>query len=402
MSDFNWREKELIFKPIYTKLKFQKINKEFSGITPPSIFIGSKLDYPNLNVGILSPITLEEKPSHYDNPEYWYSQKLSINQIIDYRTNLMNSRFKTNAKGVRTNSKLIQLSQEVAMSMKHTNIDFSLKKRPFIQQSFDKITSQFGPTAEIENAKATENISIPTSVEKIYNDTDLKAADAIETLTKKSFNEYQITQLLSAGTLGLKYNRRFVPTRFSITATDDILCKLILNEVKSNQQINENRIYFGNYLGNYFMIILLKGLWSYELFEMYMPDFISKEEKIDYTTDYEFYFGRKNYAENCVGGYYAARLPITELLKKEKIQASVIVLRFITSEYKIPLGVFVVRQAVKSSLQSTPILYENRKETLKRAQEIILKIFKYNISNIIKESKVLNNIKKQTTLAEFI
>ena len=37
--------------------------------------------------------------------------------------------------------------------------------------------------------------------------------------------------------------------------------------------------------------------------------------KARFTTDYEPYTGRKTYAENCVGGYYAARLPILEKLK---------------------------------------------------------------------------------------
>lgn len=399
MSD--WNQKELLFKQVYNKLQTQKIDKNFSGVTPPSIFIGSKLDYPNLNVGILSPISPEEQPSNYDNPEYWYNNKLPLDKIVDYRTSLMNSRFKTTAHDARKSSKLIQLSQEVAMSMKTANIDFDLRKKPTFNSSFNKVSLPFGPAVEIESAKATENISVPTQIEKVYSDTDLKAVNAVNILTKKGFNEYQITQLLSAGTLGLKYNRRFVPTRFSITATDDILCKLTLNEVKMNEQISENRIYFGSYLGNYFMIILTPGLWSYELFEMYIPDFIEKDEKIGYTTDYEFYFGRKSYAENCVGGYYAARLPIAELLKKEKIQASVIVLRFTTPEYKTPLGVFVVRQAVKASLSSLPLDFNTKEEALKKAREFILQRFRYDINSILKESKILNYINKQTSLAEF-
>lgn len=397
----DWNQKELLFKQVYNKLETRKIDKNFSGTTPPSIFIGSKLEYPNLNVGILSPINVEEKPSNYDDPKYWYSNKLPIDKIIDYRTSLINSRFKTTAHEARNNSKLIQLSQEIAMSMKTTNIDFNLKKKPTFNPSFNKVSLPFGPAVEIDNAKATENISIPTSIEKVYSDTDLKATNAIQILNKKGLNEYQLTQLLSAGTLGLKYNRKFVPTRFSITATDDILCKLILNDVKTNQKIQETRIYFGSYLGNYFMIIFTPGLWSYELFEMYLPDFISENEKITYTTDYEFYIGRKNYAENCVGGYYAARLPIAELLKKERLQASTIVLRFITPEYKTPLGVFVVRQAVRAALDSIPNMYPLREEALKKAREFILNKFKYDISHIMKESKVLNYIQKQTSLAEF-
>ena len=62
-----------------------------------------------------------------------------------------------------------------------------------------------------------------------------------------------------------------------------------------------------------------------------------------YSTDYESYEGRKEYAEETAGGYYACRLPVLEKMKEIRRQGSCLDLRFITPEYHVPLGVWVCR-----------------------------------------------------------
>ena len=70
------------------------------------------------------------------------------------------------------------------------------------------------------------------------------------------------------------------------------------------------------------------------------------------------FFGRKKYAENTVGGYYAARIAVLEQLRIIKKQSSVLALRFVDpNEYIAPLGVWVVREAVRRALKSKPIIF---------------------------------------------
>ena len=54
---------------------------------------------------------------------------------------------------------------------------------------------------------------------------EIKASEAIEFLYKNEFNEYTLSKILSVGVIGLAKNKKLVPTRWSITATDDILGK---------------------------------------------------------------------------------------------------------------------------------------------------------------------------------
>jgi hypothetical protein len=68
------------------------------------------------------------------------------------------------------------------------------------------------------------------------------------------------------------------------------------------------------------------------------------------STDYENFYGRKSYATNTFGGYYATRLPILEFLERRKRQASVLAIRLETPSYWAALGVWVVRESVRKAL----------------------------------------------------
>lgn len=377
------------------------VDKEFTGNSPPTVFVGSKyIQYKKANVGVLSPLDIKEEAWKYDNPYYWYENKYNIQKIVDLRANLINARKKTDIFDVRTNNRFLELAQEIAMSNKTTTVEIELKKKLMAKVNLDKIHLPFGPSGEINKINITENIKLEPKIEKVFYDTDLKAADAIKILHEKGFYEYQLSQLLSIGVMGLKHNRKLVPTRWSITATDDLLAKDYINEIKNYSVLENCKLYSGDYFGNYYFILMFPEVWSYELFESAMPDILSNEN-IYTVTDHENYYGRKNYADNAVGGYYAARLSLLEELRKLKKQASCLVLRFVTSEYSMPLGVFVVRQAVRKALNSNMYRFENKKSMLDFTRNIILRKFGYNIDNQLKDSKILNSINKQIKLSNY-
>ena len=144
-------------------------------------------------------------------------------------------------------------------------------------------------------------------------------------------------------------------------------------------------------------------VWSYELFETYAPKTSwNVTPKVQFTTDYEPYQGRKTYANNCAGGYYATRLGILEQLKQMKRQASVLALRFITGEYAVPLGVWVVREAARKAMQSKPIEFASKELMLNYARLKIKKKFNFDLDQILKESILLKEMKQQSKLSSFI
>ncbi|MFH1684683.1 MAG: hypothetical protein ABH983_00095 [Candidatus Micrarchaeota archaeon] len=122
-------------------------------------------------------------------------------------------------------------------------------------------------------------------------------------------------------------------------------------------------------------------------------------DKIDFTTDHENFNGRKDYAENCAGGYYAARLAIAEKLQKLKRQGSVLALRFITGEYAIPLGVWVVREATRAALKQKPLVFEEKRLMMDYAKKLVKKRFNYDLDNLLRESVMLKEMKNQTKLS---
>ncbi len=323
--------------PIYSKLQTKtiKFNKdEFFGGSPPSVFVGSKLTYPNVNVGILSVPDFKEEVWAYDDVKYWVSQGFNIQQILRFRTGLVNSRFQTNVKKI--DSKFLEMAQEIGMSKKEVDVEVKLKKKPNFNLNFDKKVKPMGPAVNLQKLKITDNIKIERKIEKVYYDIDLKANDAIQYLYKNKFDENVLTQLLSIGILGIKKNRKLVSTRWSITATDDMIGKQLIKQIKNYNSIDDYKLFYGSYLGNYYYVMMFPEVWNYELFELYMPGSVwNFDGKITIATDDEDYYGRKGYVKNTSGGYYAARLPFLEYLNKIRRQASILCIRFVSDIFLI-------------------------------------------------------------------
>src|SRR3989344_1834824 len=392
-------------------IKFQTFTKsneiikqeDFSNYTPPTVFVGSRLVHPLVNVGILSPLEETNKPEIYDSPQQWYNNKFSIKQIVHLRMNLMNSRFKSNVHDAIKSPRFLELSQEIGMSLKPVNFEVTLKNKQKRIPEFEPISIPFGPSANLKRLKLTENPKISPKIEKVFYDTDLKAVNAIDYLYSKGYDEHALTQLLTIGKMGVKKNRKLVPTRHSITAIDDTLGKQLISNIKHYPTLDEYRLYSGVYFGNVYFIMMFPEIWSYELFEMYLPGAVwNFTGKIELMTDYEDYYGRKNYASQCVGGYYSSRLAVVEYLNKITKQASCLVIRAETPAYTDQLGVWVVRQSARTALSNQPIIFEDKNSMLNYVHNEMLNNFKYNPEYIFNNSRLLKNLNTQMKLSKFI
>lgn len=385
--------------PIMVKIGAQKkvnveAKQDFFGQSP-NVFVG-RFGYPEVNVGILGVEHYEE----HDNPLLWSKENYDIAKIINLRSSLINSNFKAKITGFK--ERFMEMSKEVGMAEKPVDVEVNLNKKPVFSLSFEQDVMPHGPNVKLKNARITENPKIPGVVDKVVDDIDFKASNALNYLYKKNLDEHYLTRLLSIGTLGVKKQRKLVPTRFAITAVDSNLGNNLVKNIKEYNQTGY-LAFFGGYLGNYFLILLFPEVYSYELFETYAANTswnVSKETA--YTTDYEPYDGRKSYAENCGGGFYAARLSLLEKLSGMKRQASCLCLRFITGEYYAPLGVWVVRQAVRKTLENKPIEFSSKELMIAYAKGLAKKKFNYDISEILQKSILLNSIKTQKKLGSFM
>lgn len=368
-----------------------RLNREQFFGNSPAPFIG-RFGYPFVKVGVLSPPEATEDAWLYDAPRFWSARQFNISEIVEFRSSLINSHSKSH---VRSASRLQEISRQVGMAEKPVELELFLKRMPVLRMSADSVSAPTGPSAEVRFARVTSNPKIPAKVDKVYSDTDLRAAEAINYLYGSGFDENFLSRILSVGTVGLKPDRKLVPTRYSITATDDMVGKRLIGMIKDCGACNDYSLYFGGYLGNYFAVLMFPEVWSYELFETLAGSGY-------FTTDYEPYEGRKSYVEQTAGGYYASRLPVLEKLAELKRQASVLVIRVITNDYTIPLGVWVVREAVRKALQSRPVAFASRELMLGCAVSLIKNKLSHDITGVLGRSKLLGNIKKQKKLPSFL
>src|SRR5439155_1429149 len=76
----------------------------------------------------------------------------------------------------------------------------------------------------------------------------------------------------SVGAFGIEKNRRFVPTRWSITAVDDTIGKQLRDGVEAFPLINEIRVYEAIGFDDRFLVVMIPRPWRYELIEAWYPN----------------------------------------------------------------------------------------------------------------------------------
>jgi hypothetical protein len=383
------------------KIKNLKDVSKLDTASPPSVFIGSRLKYPLVNVGIMSPLERDEDAWIYDDEKYWADNDFEISDVLHLRNSLLNSRFQSKVTDTRLNKKFVNLAQEVAIASKPVDVEIELKNKLKVGRNKDQTITPHGMRAPLKQAKVTSNVKVDRHVDKAIND-EIKAKDAIEMLYKKNFSEYVLNKILSVGVLGLKKSKKLVPTRWSITATDDMIGKSIWNRVREYKWIEDFTLQYGEFMGNSYLILFFPGVWSYELFELYLPHSSwNPTNQIKASTDFEGFGGRKKYAFNTVGGYYASRLPILEYLDKLKRQASVLAIRVEGPSYWAALGVWVVRESVRKALKHRAMKFKSKSELIESAKKIGKIKFKFDYDSIFQRSRLLKQIKSQKNLQEW-
>lgn len=391
----------LKFCPILQRIKYWKRTietaKDFTGTSPPALFVG-RYRYPRIFIGILSPPRQDEQAALLDFPEKWYEQKASIEQILNYRGQLIYSRFRSNVK--KPTGKLVEVTQQLAMSKRETDVEVELKKSPKFRFSFDPRITLIGNPAPIASAKLTENPRVERKVDYTISDIDMKAQTAVLRLYKYKLPVSRVQKIFSAGLLGLKIQRKFVPTRWGITAVDDIIGKSLLGSVKTFPELGEIRLFHNEYIGNHYEILLIPGAYQYELVEIKHPksvwNLLGMQPAI--YADYEPYWSRKTYADQTAGAFYAGRVAAMEYLQKVKRQAIVLIVREVLPTYTAPLGIWQMRETVRGAFKNKPERFSAVEQAVRRICGRLIVgnrwIVKSKLMRILKEQKKLTKYLK--------
>jgi DNA repair protein NreA len=330
--------------------KLPNIKEHIEGMSPPEVFVGS-YGYPLVRAGPVVPAGYAQTLP---------TLEMDINEIIASRISLVRSEAKIEIKEAEAPGKILEACQQIAMSSSPVGTEVSFFKPPQNRLQFDGILSPSGPSGELKEMEITTNPLIPRKVDQIVEDKDANAATALGELYSSGIGIDHISRMLSLGLLGKK--RKLVPTRWSITASDDMIGKDLKGAVLDSSQVNDYYLFSGEDLGNHFEILLLPRPFSFELIEIWMPHSVWTEEGF-IGTDMEDAQPKKDYS-NLAGGYYAARLAILEHLAGQGRQASVLAVREISESYWAPLGVWVVREVARKAMRSMPQRFSTLQEAL--------------------------------------
>lgn len=348
--------------PLLQKINIQipiqeKLSEDMFGPSQ-TVFVGWH-SYPNVFVGPMTSLD-EQRTSLLDDPGRWYGK--TFDDIIEMRSLLVRSKQSHN---IFERGGFIDEMQEIALSVRPIDVETHFQKKPSISISFSPISQPMGPSGILKNLKVVDNPKIPKKVESVVSD-DLKASEAMYTLYQNEYDVYYLTNILSSGTLGQKKARKMVPTRWSITAVDDIVCKQLMNEVREFPTINEFQVYTNTYLENHFDILLMPSSWEFEQFEAWAPKTLWTQSysKPVIIEEHEGYYGRSDYAINEGGGYYAGRIGVVEALYRMRRQAKAVIFREIYDSYIMPVGVWEVRENVRKAMRNPPKKFNTLKEAL--------------------------------------
>jgi DNA repair protein NreA len=365
-------------------------SETLAGATPPSVFIG-RYGYPKVKVGPMVP-PFHGDTTVLDKPEMWLGK--SLEDIVNYRLSLVRGVSDVNAHV--TSGRYIESLQELAMATKSAESELLFEKKPItdIEQEKDLGESApFGPIAPLKGFK-TGSLSIDRRLEKVYYDKDLHAAEAVVELYKKEVEVSRIHRVLSVGMLGIQKNRRLVPTRWSISATDDIISVSLIRSLVSNAQIDFFEVYNYSHLGNYYSVILIPDdVWSFEMKEVWFDN----NGNLGMGLDFEDARGLDHYP-SIAGAYFAARLGVAEHLSKRGRKAAALILREIHSEYVMPVGVWQVREGVREALKAKKMQFESFEKALSFAC-MNLSVSK---GEWIKGSKIFEHKKAQLRITDFL
>ncbi len=366
---------------------------ELSGSSPPGVFVG-RFGYPRVSVGpLLSPITGDTML--YDTPEEWVGR--SVQEVVGFRTGLVRGTRSMRVTDADRPSGLIEDLQLLSLSADSADAEATFRRPPRGHLALSDSSPPFGPTAPIEGFRMDVR-RVDQHLDRLASDTDANARVAVDELYHRGVRVSRIQRAFSIGTLGRRGRRKLVPTRWSITAVDDLLSKGNLSKVRHLPELSEILLYRYTALDNRWFLAFLPGTYRYESIEAWYPNTLwnPNTERIVMIGDHEGFQGRTTYAS--IGGcYYAARLATSEALLRLNRQGGVLVFREVHPGEILPLGVWNVREHVRAALTHPPERLASMAELTGRMRET----FAIPAERWLRQSAVLHEIRTQRRLEEF-
>lgn len=369
--------------------------EELQGYTPPSMLVGEQ-GYPRVNVYLLLPpgASMEESRLHED-PIGWSLSKTPLARIIEYRGGMVGAGLRVYAR-----DPWMLYEKEISLAVASTrpvDTEARLKRMPLPRLRFDGLTKPLGPTAPARDVRVSGSPKLHSRLEKrIWDDT--LSSEAVVDLYRSGVDVYTIQRAFSAGLFGRLRNRRLVPTRWSITAVDDIISRDLRREIRDYNIVNDTMVFHTSYLGNRFTIIVMPGEGSFEWIEAWHPAglWTAGARTVTRFRLYEDPLGRATADD---GGFSAARMAVLEWMSRNRVRGDVVILREILPSYYAPVGNWHIRETVRRAMEAGPIASSTDPGEL---ESLISGLHKLSPREIAGDSLLLGLGRRLRRLTEFM
>ncbi|MGD0250115.1 MAG: Nre family DNA repair protein [Thermoplasmata archaeon] len=367
---------------------------ELEGTSPPGVFVG-RFGYPKVALGpLLSP--QHGSTELLDTPEEWVGR--SVTDVISFRTGLIRGTTRIRVTDAERPVPMLEELQLLGIAGESVESEATFRRPPRGHLALSDSSPPFGPSAPIEKVRLDVR-RVDPHLDRLASDTDANARLAVGELYDRGVRVSRIQRAFSVGILGRHGRRRLVPTRWSITAVDDLLSKQNLEKIRFLPELSEVLLYRLTALDNRWVIAFLPGSYRYESIEAWYPNTMwnPNTTQVVIMGDHEGHDGRTTYAS--IGGcYYAARLATSEALLSLGRQAGVVVLREVHPGEILPLGVWNVREHVRAALRAPP----ERLSGLGELEERIRSTFAIPLERWKVASAVLHEARTQRRLDEWL
>ena len=349
--------------------------------------------YPKVRVGPMIPL-IHGDTTIMAKEELWAGR--SVDEIASYRANLIRGTSRVSVS--ETSGRYIETLQEMALSKKPVESEARVEKVPAGESELvrelrlSSNSAPFGPAIEISGLRV-EAMSSDPLIQKAFYDGDLSASEGLRLLHANSVPVSALHRALSIGMIGLRKNRKLVPTRWSITATDDTISKGLVENLRDFDRLDSFRTAIYSHMGNRYAVVLFADSpWRFEFVEAWY----NPSGGISIESDFERDRGPKQYPSTA-GAYFAARLAVAEYLNRIRRTCSCLVLREVCPEYSLPLGVWQVREGVRNAFTGQIIKFENVSDAISAA------FSKLSLSavEILGRSRLYNDIVRNRKITDY-
>jgi hypothetical protein len=350
-----------------------------------SIFVES-FGYPEVALGPMTALD-QSTALRAVSPGEWYG--LRYYEVLKLRAKLVQSR---TVHDVSEKNKFVESLKELALSINPVDTELRFRKKPESKLTFSSVHEPVGPTGDLEYIKVAGNPRIPPAVDREISAKSSRE-EAVRNLYREGLDVYYLQRIFASGVFPENGKERMMPTSWAIRSVDRELGNMLTPEIKKLPELGECQVYSNSYLWNQYEIMLIPGEWKFEAIEGWSPDTLwtMGYSRAAIHQDLESNYTGSENIDKASGSYLATRFAVLDGLKKLGRQATVLLIREVSGEYSLPLGVWHAREAVRRSFFTKPQKFESPEDALNNiASRLNTPISEYRHHDSYLDAQILN------------